>query len=228
MDKKGFAPVSIILVVALLIAGLFVIGNFIRLRNNVVTQKQETPAVKEVNNSSSSVAPWPEPKPIEVTRENLIGIWHECDMMPSGWCDHYSFYSSGKYRLYKNSMDCAKTIGDEAGLWTLNGTQLTLTVKEQTVFQGGQLVPSSGSCGSPQTLKGATPRKVVLSTPRVENYTLVPITGPVKEGKITIDLKDVAYPGFLFSDKPYWRFGDNPSCYYCYHDTDEFPEPPDF
>ena len=162
--------------------------------------------------------------PIEITKENLIGIWHECDHMPSGWCTHYNFYPSGKYRLFYNSMACDKTKTEESGLWDLNGSTLTLTIKEEIILKGGEMVEAGGSCSKGQMLIGATPAKNILTKPRVEIYELKPITRSLTTGGVFREFEELNYSGIYMNLDPFWKFYEDPTG----GTWEDFPEPTGF
>lgn len=222
-NSKGFAPI-LILIGILGVGLLFVIGTicfrtysiqqfatkYDQLSKKQVELDKQSELAKQASNSAAQT-------PFVINKQNLIGIWHQCNSMPAGWCDHYHFYSSGKYSLYKSANDCTKTITDESGLWKLQGFQLELTVKEQTILKGGKLV-KSGICAGGQNLEGGTPEKVMLSLARSEIYSLKPIV------KNNSEFTDVIYEGVYFNNKDFWKFSNDPLKY----GEQKFLEPTDF
>ena len=105
MKKNGFAPIIIILVIAILgVAGYFVYKN--------------NPA----NTISNKVSSLP------VKSSDLIGIWQANNMMADGWANRYHFYPDGKFHFYPNEMLCPANVIGLDGTWKLTKTTLSLTV----------------------------------------------------------------------------------------------------
>jgi hypothetical protein len=207
-QSSSLLMVILVLLVLFSLAGM----GFLYWQNQQLTLQLSSPTVTPTAEATATN------QPFTLNETTLVGIWHNSPSMGSGWNDHYNFYASGKYKLYYNEMDCAKTISDESGLWTLKGSTLTLTVKQNTVLKGGHLVPATGSCASQQELDGAHPENVVLSTPQTRILNLVMPQGSVKWGSETIKL-DTTNPTMLFGKDPFWKFGNDPTGY-----NNEFPE----
>lgn len=213
MKKNGFTPILIVLIFVILgVVSYFAYKNY---STNIISSVN-----LPVSTSTPTTIPLPTAQPFVLDTKHLVGIWHDMPMLGSGWSDHYNFYSSGKYRLYFNTMDCAKTVTDESGSWKLSGSTLTLTMTEKTVLNGGRLVPASGSCGSAQDLVGATPEKITLSVPQVTTYNISVTKGPVKLGTNMVKPEDTPYTVVLFGTKPYWKFDSDPASY----GDEKFPE----
>lgn len=186
--------VPLAIVVFLFIVGLLSnLGQGNKLQIGNLSAPKKTEEIRKLN-------------PIAITKENLIGIWHECPSMPSVWCDHYNFYPSGKFRFYANGRNCSGTKVDEIGLWELNGSQLKLTIN------------ASGPCGTGQNSIYAIPEFKVLTTPKIKTYILKPVNEPVTWGGYTYQLNEMFYSAIFVDSKPFWKFNEDPV------GNGEFPE----
>jgi hypothetical protein len=180
MKKNSFAPILIILLIAVL--GLVVYSAY--------------------KNSTKSTPQQIEEKLIQitkVTKENLIGVWQASGGLTSGWNDRYQFYKSGAYAFMPNQMQCDKTTIAEAGTWKLTEDTLVLTKKVEDVAVGGKLETASGSCASGKELVNFTEQTNILKTPQI-------ITLPIKYRKM--DIYD-NYPSVYFGNTTYWKFNDS-------------------
>jgi hypothetical protein len=87
---------------------------------------------------------------------DIIGFWQDMPVVGSGYSTTYQFFEDGTFVYGHNQMDCADSILQESGAFSLRKDKLKLKFNERKVLIGGQLIPSTGSCGSEFELHGGT------------------------------------------------------------------------
>lgn len=86
--------------------------------------------------------------------ESLVGIWQDMPSLGSGWSDNYRFFEDGSFVFSHNQMNCEDSIISMGGFYKLRKKKIVLTFIVMEYISGGELVPSSGSCGSEFSLVG--------------------------------------------------------------------------
>lgn len=206
-NKNSFI---LILFLILIVSTVFIIFNI---------KKHNFPFIPTKNNKAT------EEGDFILNEDNLVGIWQDWPSMASGWSNHYNFYDSGKYTLFFNEMDCAKTVESESGFWQIEGSLLTLNPILRVSLNGGKLIPASGSCASSKMLDGAKVAIEKIKDSEVKTYEITIPDKPVSVGGHEISKNDFPmYQLITIDNVPYWKFSDNPA-----GDTyDSFSEPTGF
>lgn len=102
-------------------------------------------------------------------------------------------------------MVCDNRTLDYSGTWEwINSDSLKLTVEEKTVLEGGQLVPSTGSCGSDFEIEGGQVKRIPLESAEIFTLSLSPIT---------VDTTNRNRKTMTLGGKSFWKFDDDPSAY---------------
>lgn len=171
--------------------------------------------------------------PFVLSKESLVGIWHGCPMMPDNWCDHYNFYSSGKYSYYPEII-CTMDGYKESGTWSYQNNILELQTITHTVLEDGISYPNA-NCPDKKMIIYESAKEVLLSTPKTNKFEIVVIDksmkskiniGGGKEIEEIINPKEIWwYTGILLKQQGFWKFSDDPTTYY---EKNEFPEPTGF
>jgi hypothetical protein len=162
----------------------------------------------------------PTPTPFVISKESLVGIWHGCSMMPSGWCNHYNFYTSGKYSYYPSNSCSESRIISENGFWTYQDNVIKLEARQEIISVGGNL-ETQPSC----YYSDATEKIKTLTTPIKKELKVTDIQYPIVSGNYTLNQEDVFSDGIFLNTVPFWKFGDDPTSY---GESYEFPEPTGF
>jgi hypothetical protein len=143
----------------------------------------------------------------EANKYYLVGIWQNSPTMnPGGWNDHYNFYPDGTYRLYYDTMDCAKRKVRQSGTWVLKGDSLTLTTTEEKRLMGGEMVTATGACTSSQMLSGAKEETVALDKPTKEDFRIEKLPWQETENNESMRLKDKDG-----KEVKLWKFNNDPT-----------------
>jgi hypothetical protein len=87
---------------------------------------------------------------------DIIGFWQDMPVVGSGYSTTYQFFEDGTFVYGHNQMDCADSILQESGTFSIRKDKLKLKFNERKVLIGGLLIPSTGSCGSEFELQGGT------------------------------------------------------------------------
>ena len=233
MKQKGFAHIGLLGVLAIVVLAAVIFSWWSNSQNLIsqmveFTQEDTRKQLVQDKRLKEQQAEQVSKNPTVISRDNLVGIWHECNAMPSVWCDHYHFYSSGKYKLFKGLSDCSTTKIDESGLWSLNENTLSLTPKLETQLKNGKQVEPGNYCGAESTimkLTGATKEKVFLTNKETQKVVLRAIDKPVKIDDRIVEPEEMTYAGLFFNNSTFWKYGSNPTSYGI---AEEFPEPADF
>ncbi|HUV47304.1 MAG TPA: RDD family protein [Candidatus Bathyarchaeia archaeon] len=174
-----------------------------------------TDILNESQESSSSETVKPEISSLWENDGSLIGVWHECNMVPAAWCGRYFFYSSGKYQFIGNLNSCDTNKKDEAGFWVLSNdhTKLELEVKRESVWEER----GSQSKDYLNCREGSFVKKNVFEPPKSVELTVDP--------KYKIREEVSHYPSILIEGKTYWKVADDPVEF---GQENDYPEPSDF
>lgn len=133
MKKNGFAPLIIILIIAILgVVGYFAYKNYY--------VKTQTPVLPSAIDD----------KKVSQDGGELVGIWQASASMGSGWNDRYHFYADGNYHFYPNQM-VKSDLTEKKGTWQIENDELILDGKVYGIeFFGTQeedLYPSVSIAG---------------------------------------------------------------------------------
>lgn len=166
--------------------------------NSKPEQKISEIPLEQIEEFPLEEAPIPQP-----TSNNsfLVGIWQDMPMMGSGWSNHYNFYPDGRYAYYVSQMKCDKRLVMKTGGWIVDGDKLVLTTTKEERLVGGTMVKSSGSCGTPMSLEGATFETIDLAKPIVE--TAVVTRMKADEGYV--------HETVMLGNQQFWKFDDDPT-----------------
>lgn len=148
----------------------------------------------------------PKATPIPVVAEHpsqLVGIWQAAKTKGAGWSDAYQFFADGTFKFNANQMDCAKREVSRAGTWRVSKETLVLQTTQKTIINGGQLVPSTGSCASEQELIDGT--QAVEKVSHTED-TMLPLNQIHKDD-------ENERLAVRIGDKQFWKFDDDPRRY---------------
>jgi hypothetical protein len=130
----------------------------------------------------------------------IVGTWQLSYVLGSGWADTYLFFEDGTYRFFFNQMDCDKREVSHSGKWSLKENDLELSVLETVILEGGEMVVSTGSCGSDSTLVNAVEKKLIFDPPQKRI---------LKKAKVhVISIDGVERTSLSLDGKKHWYYGD--------------------
>jgi hypothetical protein len=134
------------------------------------------------------------------SQKDYVGTWQSSAVLGSGWSDSYLFFEDGTFKFFYSQMDCSKREVSFSGNWLAGADEIQLIITNSVMLEGGEMVVSTGSCGSDSTLINAV-EKIITYDPPLKNilqdakYFLISIDG-VEEKTLTIN------------GKRFWYYGD--------------------
>jgi hypothetical protein len=137
-----------------------------------------------------------------LTEKDIVGIWQNNPSMAAGWNDTYRFFADGKFIFSYNQMLCDKRTQSYSGTWELTSGDLILNATTQTIVEGGELVPATGSCASDYEIEGGE----VKETPFTQTFTYSKLT-------VTPDKENRELPTMILDQKNFWKLKDDPEQY---------------
>jgi hypothetical protein len=99
-------------------------------------------------------------------------------------------------------MLCDKRNQSYSGTWELTSGDLILNATTQTIVEGGELVPATGSCASDYEIEGGE----VKETPFTQTFTYSKLT-------VTPDTENRELPTITLDQKNFWKLKDDPEQY---------------
>ncbi len=132
--------------------------------------------------------------------KEIAGVWQNSAVLGSGWSDTYLFFEDGTFRFFYSQMDCAKREVSYTGNWKLDESDLILSIIDITILEGGEMVLSTGSCGSDSTLINAVEKKLLYDPP------VRSVLHKVKYHVISID--GVERKTISLDGTKYWYYGE--------------------
>lgn len=218
-NKKSNTKTIIIVVIATLLVTLLGCGIVLFMylksienyKNNRVMDRNPLPITtpREVQIEEDIIKNEDIKKPVEnnkiTTAKSIPGLWHAMPNLGSGYAEVYQFFDDGTFIFNYNQMDCAKRTISFSGTWNEGKGQIILTKTERTDWEGGTLVESMGSCGTPMELIDATLKTTKISP--AEAVTLK--ISEMREG----DEDDIYQTVMEIDGETYWKQSDNPEDY---------------
>lgn len=140
----------------------------------------------------------------QLKQPKLIGIWQDAPMIASGWSQNYQFFADGSFNFNHNQMDCADSILFESGSYKIKKHgKVILRFSSQTIIAGGELIPSTGSCGSEFELVGGKEKTISVKEKRRLLFD------NIKEDSENHNIKTTTINGVQF-----WKMGIDPNEYF--------------
>lgn len=166
---------------------------------NAQEQSQADDKQKLENNVSES--PRVNMEEMQILEKELIGIWHAAPFIGPGYDNLFYFYSNNRFKLTYSQGDEGKRVIDMCGDWKISEGQLTLSITQKTVIEGGELEEASPSATSKYKIVNGTVVKKQLDIPELERYIL----GDIEQES------DSPYEKKVFiGETPYWKICDDP------------------
>ncbi|WP_167882216.1 YARHG domain-containing protein [Leptospira meyeri] len=78
----------------------------------------------------------------------LVGDWDSQPISASGYVNKHTFLDNGLVQIYEDEMDCQKRLLSSLGTWRIENDTLIINLSKKLTINGGNLIPSAGSCGS--------------------------------------------------------------------------------
>jgi tetratricopeptide (TPR) repeat protein len=135
---------------------------------------------------------------VKISENVFIGIWEDSPVAASGRGRAYIFYPDKKVKYLKSSMDCDNRILSKEGTWEYSENILQITFFENTILVGGELIESTGSCGSDYEIEGGEKETVTLEEP--ENLLIDNIKIINDKDKLRI----------LLNNNKFWKWYNDP------------------
>ena len=100
----------------------------------------------------------------------LTGLWHEMNMVGSGFSERYAFYEDGTFIYCSSQMDDLERNLCKTGTWSVADDELRLAVETRLVLEGGQVEESDEG----QYIDGGDVRELFYDPPEKEVYKIAP------------------------------------------------------
>ncbi len=144
----------------------------------------------------------------DLTGADLEGLWHAMPFVGSGYAEFYAFFVDGSFVWRENGMDGEARLRERRGSWCMEGDSLVLLVSTDLVWEGGSLVPATGSVGTDSELIGFTPMYYDYFIP--EEVRLQVGRPSLERAADNPDLPVDMWRMFIGGD-PFWRLCGDPS-----------------
>jgi hypothetical protein len=115
---------------------------------------------------------------INVTVDDLVGIWHASPVVAAGYNDLMYFFPDMAFRYFPNQMDWSQRLSGMYGFWEMDYNRLTLYIGTMTVMVGGEIVEPTASCASEFAIEGARDDAMAFEPPQ---EWIFPITNIITE-----------------------------------------------
>ncbi len=134
------------------------------------------------------------------SQKDFVGTWQASAVLGSGWSNTYLFFEDGTFKFFYSQMDCDKREVSYSGNWKTDESDLILSIADITILEGGEMVLSTGSCGSDSTLINTVEKKLLYDPPvrsvlHNVKYHVISIDG--------VERKTISLDGAKF-----WYYGD--------------------
>ena len=104
----------------------------------------------------------------EAAQVSLTGLWHEMNMVGSGFSERYAFYEDGSFIYCHSQMDDSKRNLCKTGTWSFADDALQLTIETQLILEGGEVEESDEG----QYIDGADVRELLCDPPEKEVHKI--------------------------------------------------------
>ena len=104
----------------------------------------------------------------EAAQVSLTGLWHEMNMVGSGFSERYAFYEDGSFIYCHSQMDGLERNLCKTGTWSVADDELQLTIETRLVLEGGEVEESDEG----QYIDGADVRELLCDPPEKEVHKI--------------------------------------------------------
>ena len=122
----------------------------------------------------------------------LVGQWHAMNMVADGFAERYAFYGDGTFLYGASEMDGMERVRYKAGIWSVSGGELTLSVTSKLVLAGGDITEADGE----QSIENATIQNQVYDPSEMETFSLTQADPDPETNRATAIIDGVTYYNF--------------------------------
>lgn len=134
----------------------------------------------------------------------LIGIWQDSQNIADGWSNNYQFFENGIFKFNYSQMNCKKRVIYLKGNWSLKYDLIVLSVKEEMIIEGGELVKDP-ICDS--MIVNGIDKTITLKEPRIYKMKII-----VKQNSLLND-KGPKIEHIQLDSINYYKLRENPLDY---------------